>query len=59
MRGTTREQVLEATAGRVPIARFGRPGEIASVIVLLCSEAASYVAGAAWSVDGGVVPVII
>jgi 3-oxoacyl-[acyl-carrier protein] reductase len=58
-RGVTREQVLEATAGRVPIARFGQPGEIAAVIVLLCSEAASYVAGAAWSVDGGVVPVII
>jgi 3-oxoacyl-[acyl-carrier protein] reductase len=59
MRGTTREQVLEATAGRVPIARFGQPAEIAAVIVLLCSEAASYVVGSAWSVDGGVVPVII
>jgi hypothetical protein len=27
--------------------------------VFLCSEQASYVAGAAWSVDGGTVPVII
>ena len=29
------------------------------VIVFLCSEAASNVSGAAWSVDGGAVPVII
>ena len=35
------------------------PQEIAAVIVFLCSEAASNVAGAAWSVDGGAVPVII
>jgi NAD(P)-dependent dehydrogenase (short-subunit alcohol dehydrogenase family) len=29
------------------------------VIVFLCSEQASNVTGAAWSVDGGTVPVII
>ena len=29
------------------------------MIVFLCSDAASNVAGAAWSVDGGAVPVII
>ncbi len=57
--GTTREEVLEATASRVPLGRFGEEQEIASVIVFLCSEAASNVAGAAWSVDGGSVPVII
>ena len=33
--------------------------EIADAIVFLCSERASYVAGAAWSVDGGTVQVII
>jgi 3-oxoacyl-[acyl-carrier protein] reductase len=58
-RGVTREQVLEMIAGRVPLARMGSAEEIASVIVLLCSEAASYVTGAAWSVDGGIVPGII
>ena len=36
-----------------------RPSEIAAAIVFLCSERASYVAGAAWSVDGGTVQVII
>jgi 3-oxoacyl-[acyl-carrier protein] reductase len=58
-RGTTREAVLDATAAGVPLGRFGSPEEIANVIVFLCSEAASNVAGAAWSVDGGTVPVII
>lgn len=58
-RGTTRDDVLESTAGRVPIGRFGREEEIASVIVFLCSEVASNVTGAAWSVDGGTVPIII
>jgi NAD(P)-dependent dehydrogenase (short-subunit alcohol dehydrogenase family) len=29
------------------------------VIVFLCSEPASYVAGAAWSVDGGIVQTIV
>ncbi|HEX5194817.1 MAG TPA: SDR family NAD(P)-dependent oxidoreductase [Solirubrobacteraceae bacterium] len=58
-RGGTREQVLEAAAAGLPVRRLGEPGEIADVIVFLCSEAASNVAGAAWSVDGGAVPVII
>jgi NAD(P)-dependent dehydrogenase (short-subunit alcohol dehydrogenase family) len=58
-RGISREQVLESTAARVPIARMGTEEEIAAVIAFLCSEHASYVAGAAWSVDGGTVPTIV
>ncbi len=58
-RGVSREEVLEATASRVPIGRLGTDEEIAAVIVFLCSEPASNVAGASWSVDGGAVPVII
>ncbi len=58
-RGKSREEILESTAGRVPIGRLANENEIASVIVFLCSEPASNVAGAAWSVDGGSVPVII
>ena len=58
-RGTTREQVLEAAAAALPIRRLAGPHEIAAVIVFLCSEQASNVAGAAWSVDGGAVPGII
>jgi 3-oxoacyl-[acyl-carrier protein] reductase len=57
--GKSREEVLEATAARVPLGRLGTEQEIAAVIAFLCSEAAADVAGAAWSVDGGTVPVII
>jgi 3-oxoacyl-[acyl-carrier protein] reductase len=57
--GISREEALESTAGRTPIGRFATEQEIAAVIVFLCSEPASNVAGAAWSVDGGTVPVII
>jgi 3-oxoacyl-[acyl-carrier protein] reductase len=58
-RGTSREEVLKGQAARVPLGRLGTEGEIAAVIVFLCSEAASYVAGAAWSADGGSVPIIL
>jgi 3-oxoacyl-[acyl-carrier protein] reductase len=58
-RGITRQEVLEATAAPLPIRRLAKPEEIAAVIVFLCSEAAGYVVGSAWSVDGGAVPVII
>jgi 3-oxoacyl-[acyl-carrier protein] reductase len=53
-----RSAALAAAASRVPLGRFAEPQEIASVIVFLCSERASDVTGAAWSVDGGAVPLI-
>jgi 3-oxoacyl-[acyl-carrier protein] reductase len=55
----SREEVLARTASGVPLGRLGSAQEIAAVIVFLCSEQASNVAGVAWSVDGGSVPVII
>ncbi|MGN6167765.1 MAG: SDR family NAD(P)-dependent oxidoreductase [Solirubrobacteraceae bacterium] len=55
----SREEVLARTASNVPLGRLGSAEEVAAVIVFLCSEQASNVAGAAWSVDGGSVPVII
>jgi 3-oxoacyl-[acyl-carrier protein] reductase len=57
--GQRREEVLKAVGASRPLGRLARPGEIASVIVFLCSEQASYVTGAAWSADGGTVPIII
>jgi 3-oxoacyl-[acyl-carrier protein] reductase len=57
--GTSRTEALAAAAEKVPLGRFGTEKEIAAAIVFLCSERARNVAGAAWSVDGGSVPVII
>ena len=57
--GITREEVLEKTAGGVPLGRLGEVEEIAAVVAFLCSEPASFVTGAAWSADGGVVPGIL
>lgn len=39
----------------VPMARMGRPEEIANAVLWLCSSAASYVTGQSISVDGGYV----
>ncbi len=55
----SREEALESAAAAARSGRLAEVGEIADAIVFLCSERASYVAGAAWSVDGGSVPVII
>jgi NAD(P)-dependent dehydrogenase (short-subunit alcohol dehydrogenase family) len=55
----SREEALAAAGAKRPIGRLAEVDEIAAAIVFLCSERASYVAGAAWSVDGGTVQVII
>ena len=57
--GGVREEVLAKVGAGRPLGRLARPEEIAAVIVFLCSERASYVTGAAWSADGGTVPIIL
>jgi NAD(P)-dependent dehydrogenase (short-subunit alcohol dehydrogenase family) len=52
-------EALERSGAGRPIGRMAEVDEIAAAIVFLCSARASYVAGAAWSVDGGTVQVII
>ena len=55
----SREAALEAAGSKRPIGRLAEAEEVAAAIAFLASERASYVAGAAWSVDGGTVQVIL
>jgi NAD(P)-dependent dehydrogenase (short-subunit alcohol dehydrogenase family) len=56
--GERGEVLAKVGAGR-PLGRLAEPDEIAAVVAFLCSDRSSYVTGAAWSADGGTVPIII
>ena len=49
------EELEQMMKTNVPMARLGRPEEIADAVLWLCSSAASYVTGQSISVDGGFV----
>jgi NAD(P)-dependent dehydrogenase (short-subunit alcohol dehydrogenase family) len=57
--GGDRDEVLAKVGAGRPLGRLAEPEEIAAVIAFLASERASYVTGAAWSADGGTVPIIV
>jgi NAD(P)-dependent dehydrogenase (short-subunit alcohol dehydrogenase family) len=57
--GGDRDEILAKVGAGRPLGRLAEPEEIAAVIAFLCSDRASYVTGAAWSADGGTVPIII
>ena len=50
---TVPAKVLDGIRAQVPLERLGRPEEIADVVRFLASDAASYVNGQVWAVNGG------
>ena len=51
--GVSVEEARAGFAGPIPIGRYGAAEEVAETIVFLSSPAASFITGAAISVDGG------
>jgi NAD(P)-dependent dehydrogenase (short-subunit alcohol dehydrogenase family) len=51
----TSPEVVAKMDEKVPMGRIGEPEEVAAAAMFLCSDAASYITGAALPVDGGIV----
>lgn len=47
------EKVLADLTARIPLARLGRPDEIARVVHFLAADASSYITGQVWGINGG------
>ncbi|GAA4769077.1 glucose 1-dehydrogenase [Stakelama sediminis] len=51
--GEDREDRMAALVADTPLKRFGTPEEVAAVAVMLASDEATYVTGAEFNIDGG------
>ena len=47
------EEIKEAACSQIPLGKFGKPEDIAEMVVFLASEKADYITGQVISVDGG------
>ena len=47
------ERLSARVIGHTPMGRYGKPAELVGVCLFLASEAAGYVTGQSWMVDGG------
>ena len=53
--GRSLSEVRAVSQASIPIGRYGRPEELASLVAYVCSDRASYVTGAFIPVDGGLI----
>lgn len=53
--GITLEQFDSMVSSSVPMGHRGQPEEIAATVVFLCSDAASYITGQSFAIDGGLI----
>lgn len=53
MSARIRKRAGDALLARIPLARFGEPHEVASMVVFLASDEAAYITGQSMVVDGG------
>lgn len=58
-RGITHDEQLAETARLIPMGRFGDPSELGSVVTFLASDAARYVTGGVFQVDGGLIRSVV
>ncbi len=49
------DQVKSEMANNIPLARMGKPEDVAAAVIFLASEAADYITGQTLNVDGGMV----
>ena len=52
--GAISEADLEKDMARYPLGRYGKPEEIAQMIVYLLSDASAWVTGTSLTIDGGI-----
>ena len=48
-------EMFEALSGTQPIGRMGTPDEVAELVAFLCSDAAGFITGSNYAIDGGFV----
>jgi len=47
------DKVVDSLRQQIPLARMGKPEEVARVVHFLCADASSYITGQVWAVNGG------